>query len=657
VLVELGHFCLALALSVSILQFVLPIIGIKLKSTRALATSTYSSYLFFCLVSFSFISLMWAYISSDFSVALVAQNSHSLKPLIYKVTGVWGNHEGSLMLWILVLSLYSLALSIIGKNIPLKIKSIVLSVQGLIASAFTGFILFTSNPFLRLLPPKLEGEGFNPILQDIGLAIHPPFLYLGYVGLSITFSFSIAALILKQADSIWIKWVRPWAMLSWTFLTIGIALGSWWAYRELGWGGWWFWDPVENASFMPWLAATALLHSSIVAEKRNTLKAWTILLALIAFSFSLLGTFIVRSGVLVSVHAFASDPSRGIYILLMLILFTGGSLALFAKNAPKLKSGNMFSPISREGAIVINNIIFSAAAATVLLGTLYPIFIDALTANKVSVGPPYFESVFIPLMVPAILLCGFSPMLTWKRAVFDNMYERIIFIFIVSILITSFLIYIRNGSAMTFLGIFLSIWLFLGTIYDFFERILRGKSFNEVAKRIVSYPRSAYGMSFAHIGVSIFILGATMSTAYKTEIETSVQIGDKIIVENKELIFESIKQNQGPNWLADVATFRISHNESDISFLYPERRFYPASQINTSEPAILSRLFYDLYIVLGEKDIKNKNFAVRVYYSPLLNFIWIGIAFMAFGGILSLSDKKHRVSYKTLRKNRNLSIK
>ena len=651
-IIELGHFCLALALSVAILQFILPIIGIRLKSNRCLNTSIYSSYIFFFLVLLSFSALAWAYISSDFSLMLVAQNSHSQKPLIYKITGVWGNHEGSLMLWILVLSIYSMALSLLGKKLPLRIKSIVLSVQGLIAVAFTSFILMTSNPFLRLLPPRLEGEGFNPILQDIGLAIHPPFLYLGYVGLSITFSFAIAALILKQVDSIWIKWVRPWAMMSWIFLTIGIALGSWWAYRELGWGGWWFWDPVENASFMPWLATTALIHSSIVAEKRNTLKAWTILLALIAFSLSLLGTFIVRSGVLVSVHAFASDPSRGIYILLMLILFTGGSLGLFAMNAPKLRSGSMFSPISREGAIVINNIIFSSAAATVLLGTLYPIFVDALTSSKVSVGAPYFESVFIPLMVPAILLCGFSPMLTWKKGVLDNVYERIIFIFIFSVLATSFLVYLKGGAAITFLGIFLGSWLFIGTIYDFAERTLRGKSLKSVIQRINNYPRSAYGMSLAHIGVSIFIIGATVSSAWRTEIETSMEIGEEVFIENKKLIFQSIKNNQGPNWEAEVAHFKVLDNNKNVSFLYPERRFYFASQMNTTEPAILSKLFYDLYIVLGERKSKNEKFIFRIYYSPLLNFIWIGIGFMALGGIISLFDKKHRIIYRQIKQNK-----
>ena len=645
-LVEIGHFCLAMALSVSMLQFILPIIGLILNSNRSMAASIYSSYVYFFLILASFISLMWAYISSDFSVLLVANNSHSLKPLIYKITGVWGNHEGSLMLWVLILASYGAALSLTGKHLPLKIKSTVLSIQGLIAIAFTSFILFTSNPFLRLLPPKIEGEGFNPILQDIGLAIHPPFLYLGYVGVSIAFSFSIAALILRQNDSIWIKWLRPWTILSWTFLTIGIALGSWWAYRELGWGGWWFWDPVENASFMPWLATTALLHSSIVAEKRNTLKAWTILLAIIAFSFSLLGTFIVRSGVLVSVHAFASDPSRGIYILLMLILFTGGGLALFAKNAPKLKSGNMFKPISREGAIVINNIIFSSAAATVLLGTLYPIFIDAITNNKVSVGPPYFEAVFIPLMIPAIILCGFSPMLTWKRTVFDNIYERIIFMFLISILLTSLLIYIERGPYIVYLGVFVAIWLFVGTIYDFITRIYRGKSLSGILKRIIFHPRSAYGMSLAHIGVSIFILGATISSSWKVELESSLKIGENIILEDKKIFFASMEERIGPNWIASVANIKIEHKNGDISFLHPERRFYPASQMNTSEPAILSKFLYDLYIVLSEQEGQNKAFYFRFYYSPLVNFIWIGLSFMALGGVLSFSDRKNKKNIK-----------
>ena len=436
-IIELGHYCLALVLTISLFQFMIPALGVRFNSNSLMKSSFITAYLSFILILLSFFSLVYAYITSDFSVSLVAKNSHSLKPLIYKISGVWGNHEGSLLLWVLILTFYSAAVALLGRKLPLKLISLVLSCQGLIASAFISFILFTSNPFIRLFFPEVEGEGFNPILQDFGLAIHPPFLYLGYVGLSVTFSFSIAALLVGKVDTIWVKWVRPWTLIAWVFLTIGIALGSWWAYRELGWGGWWFWDPVENASFMPWLAATALLHSSIVAEKRDTLKAWTILLAIIAFSFSLLGTFIVRSGVLISVHSFASDPSRGLYILMLLIFFTGGALLLFAKKASHLKSGSLFQPLSREGALVINNIIFASAAATVLLGTLYPIFIDAINNSKVSVGPPYFEAVFIPLMVPAILLCAFSPMLSWKRAKLENIMERIVAVFLCSIILSS----------------------------------------------------------------------------------------------------------------------------------------------------------------------------------------------------------------------------
>ena len=428
--------------------------------------------------------------------------------------------------------------AILGRRLPLKLLSLVLSCQGLIAAAFISFILFTSNG-VRVFFPNAEGEGFNPILQDFGLAIHPPFLYLGYVGLSVTFSFSIAALL---NASIWVKWVRPWTLIAWVFSTIGIALGSWWAYRELGWGGWWFWDPVENASFMPWLAATALLHSSIVAEKRDTLKAWTILLAIIAFSFCLLGTFIVRSGVLVSVHAFASDPSRGLYILLLLVFFTGGGLALFAKRAPYLKSGSLFKPLSREGALVINNIIFTSAAATVLLGTLYPIFIDAINNSKVSVGPPYFEAVFIPLMVPAILLCAFSPMLSWKRAIIDNIIERIIAVFICALFLASLIIIIHGGSASAFLGLFLAFWLICGTLYEFFIKVGIKSSFKTFIQRALNLPRSAYGMSVAHIGVAIFIIGVTVSSAWRIDIEKPIILGEKIIVKDIELTFKDIKK-------------------------------------------------------------------------------------------------------------------
>tara|TARA_Y100001935_G_scaffold29590_1_gene22999 strand:- start:14907 stop:16877 length:1971 start_codon:yes stop_codon:yes gene_type:complete len=644
-IIELGHYCLALVLTISLFQFLVPAIGVRYNSITLMKSSYITSYVTFILVSLSFLALTYAYISSDFSVSLVANNSHSLKPLIYKISGVWGNHEGSLLLWVLILTFYSAAVALLGKRLPLKLISLVLSCQGLIASAFVSFILFTSNPFIRLFFPEIEGEGFNPILQDFGLAIHPPFLYLGYVGLSVTFSFSVAALLLGKVDTIWVKWVRPWTLIAWVFLTVGIALGSWWAYRELGWGGWWFWDPVENASFMPWLATTALLHSSIVAEKRDTLKAWTILLAIVAFSFSLLGTFIVRSGVLISVHAFASDPSRGLYILMLLIFFTGGALILFAKKAAYLKSGSLFQPLSREGALVINNIIFASSAATVLLGTLYPIFIDAINNSKVSVGPPYFEAVFIPLMVPAILLCAFSPMLSWKRAKLENILERVIAVFILSILSTAILVFIYGGSASAFLGLFLGVWLILGTIYEFLIKVGLKLSFNTFLKRSLQLPRSAYGMSLAHIGVAIFVIGVTVSSAWKIEIEQPIIKGEKVVINSIELKFLNINNVEGPNWIAERGEFEVVRLGKKKEFLYPERRFYPASKINTSEPAIMSNAFFDLYIVLGESLNNDESYSLRVYYSPFINWIWFGIMCMVLGGLLSVSDRKHRLGY------------
>ena len=644
-IIELGHYCLALVLTISLFQFLVPAIGVRYNSITLMKSSYISSYVTFILVSLSFLALTYAYISSDFSVSLVANNSHSLKPLIYKISGVWGNHEGSLLLWVLILTFYSAAVALLGKRLPLKLISLVLSSQGLIASAFVSFILFTSNPFTRLFFPEIEGEGFNPILQDFGLAIHPPFLYLGYVGLSVTFSFSVAALLLGKVDTIWVKWVRPWTLIAWVFLTVGIALGSWWAYRELGWGGWWFWDPVENASFMPWLATTALLHSSIVAEKRDTLKAWTILLAIVAFSFSLLGTFIVRSGVLISVHAFASDPSRGLYILILLIFFTGGALTLFAKKAAYLKSGSLFQPLSREGALVINNIIFASSAATVLLGTLYPIFIDAINNSKVSVGPPYFEAVFIPLMVPALLLCAFSPMLSWKRAKLENILERVIAVFILSILSTAILVFIYGGSSSAFLGLFLGIWLILGTVYEFLIKVGLKLSFNTFLNRSLQLPRSAYGMSLAHIGVAIFVMGVTVSSAWKIEIEQPIKEGEKVIINSIELKFLNINNVEGPNWIAERGEFEVVRLGKKKEFLYPERRFYPASKINTSEPAIMSNVFFDLYIVLGESLNNDESYSLRVYYSPFINWIWFGIMCMVLGGLLSVSDRKHRLGY------------
>ena len=644
-IIELGHYCLALVLTISLFQFMIPALGVRYNSDSLMKSSFITAYFSFILIFLSFLSLVYAYVTSDFSVSLVAKNSHSLKPLIYKISGVWGNHEGSLLLWVLILTFYSAAVALLGRKLPLKLISLVLSCQGLIASAFISFILFTSNPFIRLFFPEIEGEGFNPILQDLGLAIHPPFLYLGYVGLSVTFSFSIAALLVGKVDTIWVKWVRPWTLIAWVFLTIGIALGSWWAYRELGWGGWWFWDPVENASFMPWLAATALLHSSIVAEKRDTLKAWTILLAIIAFSFSLLGTFIVRSGVLISVHSFASDPSRGLYILMLLIFFTGGALFLFAKKASYLKSGSLFQPLSREGALVINNIIFASAAATVLLGTLYPIFIDAINNSKVSVGPPYFEAVFIPLMVPAILLCAFSPMLSWKRAKLENIIERIVAVFLCSIILTSILVMIYNGSASAFLGVFLGFWLILGTIYEFIMKVGINLSFKKFINRSLNLPRSAYGMSLAHIGVAIFVIGVTVSSAWRIDIEQPITIGEKVIVNNIVLTFLSVNNVNGPNWVAERGKFEVLQKDKNKEFLYPERRFYPASQVNTSEPAIMSNYLFDLYIVLGESINNDKSYTLRVYYSPFINWIWFGIICMALGGIFSLTDRKHRLGY------------
>ena len=644
-IIELGHYCLALVLTISLFQFMIPALGVRYNSDSLMKSSFITAYFSFILIFLSFLSLVYAYVTSDFSVSLVAKNSHSLKPLIYKISGVWGNHEGSLLLWVLILTFYSAAVALLGRKLPLKLISLVLSCQGLIASAFISFILFTSNPFIRLFFPEIEGEGFNPILQDFGLAIHPPFLYLGYVGLSVTFSFSIAALLVGKVDTIWVKWVRPWTLIAWVFLTIGIALGSWWAYRELGWGGWWFWDPVENASFMPWLAATALLHSSIVAEKRDTLKAWTILLAIIAFSFSLLGTFIVRSGVLISVHSFASDPSRGLYILMLLIFFTGGALFLFAKKASYLKSGSLFQPLSREGALVINNIIFASAAATVLLGTLYPIFIDAINNSKVSVGPPYFEAVFIPLMVPAILLCAFSPMLSWKRAKLENIMERIVAVFLCSIILTSILVMIYNGSASAFLGVFLGFWLILGTMYEFIMKVGINLSFKKFINRSLNLPRSAYGMSLAHIGVAIFVIGVTVSSAWRIDIEQPITIGEKVIVNNIVLTFLSVNNVNGPNWIAERGKFEVLQKDKNKEFLYPERRFYPASQVNTSEPAIMSNYLFDLYIVLGESINNDKSYTLRVYYSPFINWIWFGIICMALGGIFSLTDRKHRLGY------------
>jgi cytochrome c-type biogenesis protein CcmF len=642
-IIEFGHFSLILALFVALVQSTVPLIGAARRHVSWMAVGRPCALTGFALTALAMLALMHAYVVSDFTVINVIQNSHTDKPLLYKVTGVWGNHEGSMLLWVFMLSLCAAAVALFSDNLPPALRARVLAVQGMIAVGFLLFILLTSNPFLRTFPPAPNGHGLNPVLQDPGLAFHPPFLYLGYVGFSVAFAFAVAALIEGRVDAAWARWVRPWTLASWCALTIGIAMGSWWAYYTLGWGGWWFWDPVENASFMPWLVGTALIHSSIVMEKRDTLKSWTILLAIITFSLSLVGTFLVRSGVLTSVHAFATDPERGTFILLLLVTAIGGSLALYAIRAPTLKGGGLFAPISREGALVLNNLLLSCGCATVFLGTLYPLFLDAMGGPKLSVGFPFFNRTFAPMMVPMVMAAGIGPMLAWKRGDLLGALQRLWVAYIVTalvILVTFYLTY--GGPVLAVLGLGLAAWLFAAVLSEFAERVrLFRTPFADTIRRAVHLPRSSYGMTFAHLGLAVSVAGFAGSAFDKEAIEI-VKPGGSIAIAGYELRLESVDRIPGPNYTADDASIRITRGGNLITVMHPERRFFPLQQQTTSETSIRTNFLADLYVALGESDTKGA-WTIRVYWKPLVPWIWIGGVIMAFGGMVSLSDRRWRV--------------
>ena len=597
----------------------------------------------FVLIALSMAALMHAYVTSDFSVINVIENSHTDKPLLYKISGVWGNHEGSMLLWVFMLSLCAAAVALFSNNLPPALRARVLAVQGMIAVGFLLFILFTSNPFLRTANPPANGHGLNPVLQDPGLAFHPPFLYLGYVGFSVAFAFAVAALIEGKVDAAWARWVRPWTLASWCALTIGIAMGSWWAYYTLGWGGWWFWDPVENASFMPWLAGTALIHSSIVVEKRDTLKSWTILLALVTFSLSLVGTFLVRSGVLTSVHAFATDPARGAFILLLLLVAIGGSLALYAIRAPKLQGGGLFAPVSREGALVLNNLLLSCGCATVFLGTLYPLFLDAMNGPKLSVGFPFFNRTFVPLMVPMIIAVGIGPMLAWKRGDLLGALQRLWVAFLVSFVAALIIFYITyGGPVLAVLGIAIAVWLAGAVITEWAERVrLFRVPPADSFRRAINLPRAAYGMSAAHFGLAVFVAGVSASAFSQEAIEV-LPIGGSMHLAAYEIRLQAMDKVPGPNFSADRATILITSGGAPVATVYPERRFFPLQQQATGETAIRTNFLADLYVALGEADAAG-HWTVRAYWKPLVPWIWIGCVIMAFGGLVSLSDRRWRV--------------
>ena len=640
---EIGHFALVLALCVAALQAVLPLYGAARRDGLLIAWARPAALAQFLFVAVAFFALMHAYAVSDFSLANVAANSNSTKPLLYKLSGVWSNHEGSMLLWVFILALFGAAVAVFGQNLPPTLRARVLAVQAMIGVGFLLFILFTSNPFLRLWPAPPDGMGLNPILRDPGLAFHPPCLYLGYVGFSITFCFAVAALIEGRVDPAWARWVRPWTLAAWCALTTGIAMGSWWAYYTLGWGGWWFWDPVENASFMPWLVGTALLHSAIVVEKREALKTWTILLAIIAFSLSLIGTFLVRSGVLTSVHAFANDPMRGVFILLLISVYTGGALLLFAWRAPQLAGGGLFAPISREGGLLLNNLLLTTAAATVLIGTLYPLFLDLLTHQKVSVGPPFYDMTFVPIMVPLLVAMAVGPILPWKRGDLFAALSRLKVAFVVTA--AAALITLAATGAHSIgaaCGLALAAWLFVATVTEFAERVRLAADPRGALRRALHLPRAAWGMTLAHAGMAIVIAGITGSNAWTVERIVDARPGDQIVLAGYTIAFDAVNQVTAPDYTATRAAMRLLRNGREIAALHPEKRFFPVENGNATGVAIRTNLLSDVYAVIGDPDGKG-GYTLRLYWNPLVPWIWLGAAAMALGGIVSLTDRRHRV--------------
>ncbi len=644
-IVEFGHFALVLALAVAAFQTIVPAWGAHVRDVRLMSVAEPAAMTQLLLLIISFLCLTHAYVTSDFSVANVAANSHSTKPLIYKLSGVWGNHEGSMLLWVLILAIFGAAVAAFGNNLPATLKANVLSVQASIALAFLLFLVLTSDPFLRLDPAPADGRGLNPILQDPALAFHPPFLYMGYVGFSIAFSFAIAALIEGRIDAAWARWVRPWTLAAWMFLTIGIAMGSWWAYYELGWGGWWFWDPVENASFMPWLAGTALLHSALVMEKREALKIWTVLLAILTFSLSLMGTFIVRSGVLTSVHSFAVDPARGVFILGILVFFTGGGLVLFAARAKELRQGGMFAPVSREGSLVLNNILLVTAAATVFVGTLYPLALEGITGEKISVGPPYFNMTFGPLMIPLLLALPFGPSLAWKRGDLLGAGQRL-FAALGLAAVAAFAAYavFNRGPSLAPFGIALGVFVMAGAASEWITRTKLGSvSFEESMRRARNLPRGAYGSFLAHFGIGMMAVGIVATSAYQEERILIMKPSEQTTVGGFELTFKGAAPNNGPNYKEDVAQFEVKKGGLPVAVLTPSKRIYDAPPQPTTESGIHASWLGDLYVVIGDEQQQGGAYAVRAYFNPLVRFIWLGALIMFLGGGISLTDRRLRV--------------
>ncbi len=643
---EIGHYALVLALGVAIAQAILPVIGYLRRDSRLLAIGVSGAQTQFPLVLLAYAILTLAFVQGDFSLLYVASNSHSDLPLIYRFTAVWGAHEGSLLLWVLMLSGWTFAVSLSSKRLPPDIAALVLATLGAIAVGFLLFLLTVSNPFERVFPVPPEGRDLNPLLQDPGMIIHPPTLYMGYVGCAVAFAFAIAALVTGKLDVAWARWTRPWTTMAWTFLTMGITLGSWWAYNELGWGGWWFWDPVENASFMPWLIGTALIHSLAVTEKRGVLKSWTVLLAILAFALSLLGTFLVRSGVLVSVHAFATDPARGTFILVFLGAVLGGALTLYAARAHKLVSEAEVQLFSREGLLLLNNVFLVAAGAAVLLGTLYPLIADALGLGKVSVGPPYFNAVFLPLMSPLALLVGVSALVGWKRAKFADVVSRLRWVAIVALVVGGLLPFVLEGSWnwLAIVGSVFAVWVLAGSMLDVLHR-LRSKRDRIAALR--SIPAGTWGMTLAHLGLGVWVLGVTFTSLFSVEKDVRLAPGQTTDIGGYDFTFQGVEPLNGSNYKSDTGRVLVEKNGRQIALLTPEKRLYPSQRSVMTEAAVDHTPRRDLYVALGEP-IGERDWALRFYYKPMMRLVWFGGVLMFFGGIIAAGDRRYRLERKTV---------
>jgi cytochrome c-type biogenesis protein CcmF len=641
---ELGQFALALALCLALVQCVLPIAGAARGNAAWMAVARPAAQGQFVFVAIAFGCLAWSFANNDFSVLNVATNSNSHLPLHYRIAATWGSHEGSMLLWVLVLTIWTAAVTVFSRHLPEDVVARVLGVMGFVSVGFLAFMLFTSNPFDRLLPPAPDGRDLNPLLQDPGMVFHPPLLYMGYVGFSVAFAFAIAALLAGRLDATWARWSRPWTTAAWVFLTLGITLGSFWAYYELGWGGWWFWDPVENASFMPWLVGTALIHSLAVTEKRGGFKAWTVLLAILAFSLSLLGTFLVRSGVLTSVHAFATDPRRGVFILAFLAVVIGGALALFAWRAQRVGAGGRFELVSRESLLLTNNVLLLAAAGSVMLGTLYPLALDALGLGKLSVGPPYFETVFLPLLAPALFLMGVGPIARWKKAEIPELAMRLRWALGVSIVAAVAVPFAMGRfSALTAFGIGLAAWIIASAATALVDRVKHAGGGAGIANRLRGTPRSFYGMLLAHVGIAVFVIGVTLVKSYEAEKDVRMAPGDTMELGGYVFRFDGVKEVKGPNYIASQATIPVIREGRTIATLHPERRIYRVQESAMTEAAIDYGAFRHLYVALSEP-VGPDAWIVRVHYKPFIGWIWGGCLLMALGGLLAATDRRYRVT-------------